>query len=409
MLGERLRRVRVYIALYAVFFIANVSVSVLLPGLGVLMYLNMASIMMISLFLYGGAVFQRVFAGSLLFAYSFMTEVLATVLLSWITGYIYTEAPSQTVMFFSAAFLAKLLLLAAVFIVARQKRERFLPMPVSHQAVLLLTVGVCAFLSIADMVAVTKSGKPTTLLNVLTEAGITMVAVAAFYVYGAFQRYMHREIYSAMLERQTEQSRIYFRRIDEVQRDARAVRHDFTNHMMSLNQMLRSGDYVSLEEYTQKYIGELSGIISETITGVASADGLISVKKQTATNKGISLEARAGGVVKIAVNPIHLNIILGNALDNAIEACLGLPAEKERRIELDIKADDEHLTIRVANSSPPVIIEADGLPRTTKDGSDHGVGLGTVRRLIEKYDGRMLLESGAGEFIFSAYMKNKRI
>jgi signal transduction histidine kinase len=398
------RRVTIYIIVYAAFFAANICVSVLLPGLSILPYLMSGSILAIAVFLYSGTLFQRVFAGLTFFAYAFMTEALYATSVSFLTGHIFSDSLSAS-LFFIGAFLSKALLLAAVFIITRRRRARFLPMPVSHQVVLLLAVGICVFLSFADMVAVTQSSERTTFLNVLIEAGITTIAVTVFYVYGAFQRYTDRELYFSLLERQTAASERYFRRVDEIQREMRALKHDFTNHLMSLNQLLQAGDYAELGEYIHRYLGEVSRVVSETVTGVASVDGLISVKKQAALDNGIRFEASAGGVMKILINPVHLSIILSNALDNAIEACLKLPPA-ERYIALNMKTDDDGILISVANASGPVEIEKDGLPTTTKGNmTRHGLGLGTVKRIAERYGGHVLLESRPGEFVFTALLQ----
>jgi signal transduction histidine kinase len=405
LLGKRHARRALYALAYAALWAANLCASARLPGLSVPPYLAAAGVLLIALLLYSGTVFQRVFAALAFFAYAATTEVLSVVSLSWLTGYVFAEVPEQTLLYFIGAFAAKALLLAAVLIAAGRKRERFLPMPASHQAVLLLTAGICVFLAYADMFAVTQSGARTTFLHVLSEAGITALSVAAFYVYGAFQRHMHRELNSAVLARQTAQSERYYRRMDEVHREMRAIKHDFTNHLMSLDQFLQAGEYEELGLYLRKYIGEASRAVSETITGTVSIDGLISVKKQAASDRGIRFEARAGGITKIRVNPMHLSIVLGNVLDNAIEACAKLPPEAERYIELGMKTDGDDLCIVVKNPSPPVAMGEDGLPRTSK-GGEHGVGLVSVKSAVEKHGGRMRVESRGGEFIFSAYMEN---
>jgi len=115
-------------------------------------------------------------------------------------------------------------------------------------------------------------------------------------------------------------------------------------------------------------------------------------------------ETKTSKLLEVCINPYHLNIILSNALDNALEACRKLPEREDRYIVLGLKNEDDSLCIRVINSSPPTKISNGGLPATTKDDKQHhGIGLSTVKRVAEQYDGVILCTYENS--VFTLYVK----
>ena len=90
-----------------------------------------------------------------------------------------------------------------------------------------------------------------------------------------------------------------------------------------------------------------------------------------------------------------LCILLGNLLDNSIQAAGGIPDEKERRIFLQAKPVKRNLLIEIENtvakeSAPPHF------------GTEHyGTGLQNVKHIIEKYNGVMDISSDTSRFCVS--------
>jgi sensor histidine kinase regulating citrate/malate metabolism len=76
---------------------------------------------------------------------------------------------------------------------------------------------------------------------------------------------------------------------------------------------------------------------------------------------------------------VDLSVILGNLLDNALEATVLLPKEDERLIELSIQQDGDTLTILVANTSHPVVISKEKAQPSTKEAGRAGIGMESIR------------------------------
>ncbi len=173
----------------------------------------------------------------------------------------------------------------------------------------------------------------------------------------------------------------------ESQGRIRALRHDMKNHIMALQLLLQKKD---LEE-AHRYLGSMQDFMDNpseyVVTGNESVDGLLNYKLQRANEILDVVEARVNIPEKLMLHSFDLNVVLGNLLDNAMEAAV---RTEEKELKIAMKLEKGILFIHIRNSCQGI---ADGrverLETTKEDGPNHGIGLGNVRRIIEKYHGDM--------------------
>ncbi len=88
------------------------------------------------------------------------------------------------------------------------------------------------------------------------------------------------------------------------------------------------------------------------------------------------------------IRSVDLCAILGNLLDNAIEAARQVPDRSGRTVTLTIRRIHQMLVIKVENTFAAAPIQENGGLKTTKTGGGlHGWGLKSARTAAEKYDG----------------------
>ena len=117
-------------------------------------------------------------------------------------------------------------------------------------------------------------------------------------------------------------------------------------------------------------------------------DSILNFKIQAAEQQNIKINLDLSIPEKMDIPSFDLTIILGNLLDNAIEAVAEL--EKERQIKTTINYDKGRLIIQVENLYQGERAKIGNRYLTTnKEPSQHGLGLENVKSVLQKYDGTM--------------------
>ncbi len=100
------------------------------------------------------------------------------------------------------------------------------------------------------------------------------------------------------------------------------------------------------------------------------------------------------------VNAYDMCAILGNLLDNAIEACEKIDNHNTRFIDLKINSDKDMLNIAIKNSvAQKVNITGKMSLCTSKRNPEmHGIGTQSIKSIVRKYDGECSFDSDQNEF-----------
>ena len=217
---------------------------------------------------------------------------------------------------------------------------------------------------------------------------------------------------SAALFAQHQQARSIQARLQEVEQlytHIRALKHDLRGHLAALKGLASSGEYEGLSGYIDKMDESIGQFNMALQTGSPVTDIIINDAQQQALQAGITLEVDFHCPGPGAYDAFDLGIILQNLLQNALEACGKVP-EGQRFITLAGRKRGHFFLIEVENAAPcQVPFGPDGLPATTKgDATLHGIGLKSVRRAAEGYQGELELKSAPGMFSATVLLQERR-
>ena len=185
----------------------------------------------------------------------------------------------------------------------------------------------------------------------------------------------------------------------------RKLTHDFHACLATLSGLLEQGDVAQ----AQSYLEELKIRQTERILLVnshnAAIDAVLNQKGYAAQKRRLDLRFRVNDLSALQLNAVDVTLVLGNLLDNAMEACADLP-ERDRWVEAEIlyhaKGNPPSLSVSVVNPSRPVTV-VDGQMTTTKpDPMLHGFGLQNVRDILARYGAEYTCFYEKGRFVFSA-------
>ena len=217
------------------------------------------------------------------------------------------------------------------------------------------------------------------LIVLLVLLGICALTAAFFLLRRLFYHLVDQRIerfQSDLIAKQTAE-------IQTMYRQMQAWRHDYRNHIQNMKNRLDS-DSGELSQYLDALADDLTEADTLIRTGNVMADALLSGKLAAAQAKGIALHVKAQIPKGLAMSDVELCALLGNLIDNAMEACEKLP-ENERFLRVYIDRFKGQFYLSVQNSSPAVVREK-GSFRTTKSGT-HGFGLFRIDRIAKKYNG----------------------
>ena len=177
--------------------------------------------------------------------------------------------------------------------------------------------------------------------------------------------------------------------------------HDFHNHIGVLRQFLTHEKYKEAVRYLDELQTPVRDLTAAVWTGDETADYLINSKAAAAEADGIRFQVQVEFPRRTNIRSVDLCAILGNLLDNAIEAARQVPDPSGRTVTLTIRRIHQMLVIKVENSFAASPVQENGELKTTKtEGGLHGWGLKSAQTAAEKYDG--MVQAGVSGEVFRA-------
>lgn len=316
-----------------------------------------------------------------------LLELPGIILSGWITGQPYLACIYQPLIY-DYVYLIILSILMLIFL----KRcglfvREYLNSAITKKNVFLWLIlafiewwVITYFLIIGDQ----KTGRDVFLYNVVSILCILFLIVgfAIFIVYRQSE-YMRQEqeIQNARMETE------YMKIKNEYQRKSREI-HDLKHQLQALTAYFSVGQMDGAQAYLTDIINDFSlGQNIHAWTNNPLLDSLLSGKQEKANKMGVSLDIYSS---KISTNlsDKDMSILLGNLLDNAIEAAEKVDKDKIVSVQILVKGDMLFIHIRNSTASSPVI--RDGQFITSKpDKSNHGWGMKSIEAIVEKYEGQM--------------------
>jgi sensor histidine kinase regulating citrate/malate metabolism len=222
-------------------------------------------------------------------------------------------------------------------------------------------------------------------------AGLVFAGVGGF-----LRLYLHRLVDRRIAAWQNELVAKHCDEVQNIYREMRGWRHDYHNHIQTLKACRAEGENGRLDQYLNELDADLAGVDRLLKSGNVMVDAILNSKLSLAKTRRIDVNARALVPEGLAISEVDLCVILGNLLDNAMEACAPLD-EHDRFIRVYIDVKREHLYISVTNSSKGRAAKQNGRYLSAKGGF-HGLGILRIDRLADKYGGYVKRRDEEGAF-----------
>ena len=188
----------------------------------------------------------------------------------------------------------------------------------------------------------------------------------------------------------------HYAEVENMYRTMRGWRHDWHNHIQALSAQLDGGEYEKARSYLNEINQSILNIDTVLKTGNTMADAILNSKISLMKSRQIEVEAQAQVPASLSVPNVDLCIIIGNLLDNAMEACSKLEPEN-RFVHIYIHVKGAMLYMSFTNSAGKKQRKVGNLFLSSK-GSGHGFGLTRVDSLVAKNGGYLTSASEDGGY-----------
>lgn len=287
-------------------------------------------------------------------------------------------------------WLVRLIMSAAAIPLAKQKEKSTLPMRLTSIVVML---GMFGAITLSEQTILPLSDDQTGTWVILS-----MVLLFSVLLYRlSRQREMELEI-AQLRQEQAEILERDYQALSRTYEDNAKLYHDLHNHIEAIYQCLNQGDIQEAIRYCEDLRTPVREISQTVWTGDKAIDYLISSKMALAEQEQIKTKVNIEYPHNTNIRSVDLTTILGNLLDNALEAADSAPDEL-RFLNLTIRRINAMLIIKVENGYGNAPRLQNGNLMTSKtDETSHGWGLKSVQTAADRYDGTITTDYKDGVF-----------
>ncbi|NLL79374.1 MAG: GHKL domain-containing protein [Clostridiales bacterium] len=302
---------------------------------------------------------------------------------------------SQTEMDVVSLVLLKVLYVLIIYfmvnIFCSMKREAQRELPAGTTAILALVLFICVLGCI-----LLNAGGSTRNFNytgiILLLSVFALIHFMLFLLMEKMNKMMRLNYEQEMLLQEVNWKEAHFKELEEVNQKILRIRHDMKNR---LNAICELDDLEKMKESIRLALGEIVPQNERIYTGNQIVNGICKVKFEMAEQNQIKVEQKIEIPAKLQMESGEIGILLGNILDNAIEAC---QKAEEKYLHLIMETKGCNLFILLENSKSRS--KKGGIGKTSKENKKgHGYGMISVRNIVEKYNGVLRTEDRGEKYI----------
>lgn len=215
-----------------------------------------------------------------------------------------------------------------------------------------------------------------------------------------FKQEQQRELMKLKIK-EYENQNFYIKNMEDIMLNIRAQRHDYNNHVSTIYGLIYLNKFEEAKRYILDFVEDISLINKIIDVGHPVITALINMKRDKILREKIKMNLDVQLPQNLSFDYIDLSIVIGNLLDNAVEACLN-PCIKDPFIDLKIHTKANYLVIEISNSkSSTVSAKSNSLGHrftTEEDKESHGFGLSNIKRIVAQYEGILKFEDKENTF-----------
>lgn len=207
-------------------------------------------------------------------------------------------------------------------------------------------------------------------------------------------------------EAQANQLTRYTQSMDITYKQTRSVYHDLRHHLTMLYNMAGEKEKPEISAYMQNVLEMLPIEARFGGTGFPAVDVCLHAFLVRIEELGVNVDTSVS-IQDIQISNTHISVVLGNALENALEASKKLQSPQTATVTVSLKQKGQYLHFYIANPVEWEVNISKKIPNTSKpDVEYHGYGLKNIEGVVNRYNGNMECRVENNQFIFQCMMQN---
>ena len=179
------------------------------------------------------------------------------------------------------------------------------------------------------------------------------------------------------------------------------LKHNLKHVLNNAIVLAKNNENEKLISELEQYNEQVNSIKPLKIPSSPLIEYLLNRYREIANEKKIDFTCVINSDCQFAADDNDISILLGNALENAIENCSG-----EKFITVEIKQNKERIIVRITNSTALVKSDTSNLASSKLYG-EHGYGISSMKDIVKRNQGKIIFESNDNQFSCRIAMKHK--
>ncbi len=230
-----------------------------------------------------------------------------------------------------------------------------------------------------------------------------LIIIYVFFYHGAIVLLERTELEkrSQLLEMQSHQ----YRELQEYMKQSQRLRHDFRQSVHILSALAEKNDIDGVRAHLSEYEQRLNKSVSPSYCANTALNALFGHYHELAEADGIRTEWKIELPEPLTFSELDMAALFGNIMENAIQACIGLPEDKRYfNLTTEIRHGNSLYVVSTNSFDGNALKSGDGAYRSTKHGGQ-GTGLASIAAVAEKYGGSTRVYNSGTEFFVDVVLK----
>lgn len=247
-------------------------------------------------------------------------------------------------------------------------------------------------------------------------SGLLLIAVILLVVSNIVVQYMFEEY--TIMKRKEEFERMthlrdkmeekYYKKVEKSNGEYMNLMHDMKQYLSAINAMAKNNKNEDILAFLKEIHCNINGMKNVVYSGNKMLNAILLEKALLAEKRKLSYQVRIEKTVKTGnISDFDLVGIVGNIIDNALEAADKIEDEEKRYIQIEgyLSEEQHFLVFSVKNPIKCIPIWETGNFKTWKnDREKHGIGLQSVKNILRKNGGYMNIEVTEDMFVNTIFL-----